>query len=94
MMQPVDSLCRAILGNHKKRCRGSNRKTRTTEEERMLEEPTLSEIRSCIQKLKNNEAPGIDNIPTELIILEGTKQTEQIHQVTLKIWGEVYMPDE
>ncbi|KAF2891545.1 hypothetical protein ILUMI_14628, partial [Ignelater luminosus] len=51
MMQPVDSLCGTILENHKKRCRGSNRKTRTTGEERMEKRQQLENLIGKLHEL-------------------------------------------
>jgi hypothetical protein len=36
-------------------------------------EPAIEEIEIAIKKLKNNKAPGIDNIRAELIIHTGRK---------------------
>jgi len=41
--------------------------------------PTLCEVLSAVQSLKNNKSPGIDNIPAELLKQEGYLCTRALH---------------
>jgi hypothetical protein len=50
------------------------------------EPPTYKEAESNIQKLKNNKAPGADNIIAELIKYGGKAVTEAVHKLITLIW--------
>lgn len=58
----------------------------TKQEELSIEPPTKEEIRRAIRKLKNNKAPGIDNIPGELIKYEGEVLLSRLDDLFSKIW--------
>ena len=53
--------------------------------------PTYNEV-SNIRKLKNNKAPGPDNIVPELIKEGGKKLKHRIHTLILKIWEKEGLP--
>ena len=48
--------------------------------------PTCNEINGIIQKLRNNKAPGLDNIISELIKEGGQQFKHRIYMLILKIW--------
>jgi hypothetical protein len=48
---------------------------------------------SNIQKLKNNRAPGEDNITAELIKYGGKAVTEAVHELFTLIWETEQIPD-
>jgi hypothetical protein len=48
--------------------------------------PTYNEINGIIQKLRNNKAPGLDNIISELIKEGGQQLKHRIYMLILKIW--------
>jgi len=47
---------------------------------------------NIIRKLKNNKAPGSDNIVPELIKEGGQKLKHKIHTLILKIWEKEELP--
>jgi uncharacterized protein YdcH (DUF465 family) len=54
-------------------------------EEVEIPPPTYNEVNDIIQKLRNNKAPGPDNIISELIKEGGQKLKHRIHMLILKI---------
>lgn len=58
----------------------------TKQEELSIEPPMKEEIRRAIRKLKNNKAPGIDNIPGELIKYGGEVLLSRLDDLFSKIW--------
>ena len=48
--------------------------------------PTITEVQTAIQRLKNNKSAGLDNIPAEFFKLGGELLTDHIHQIIVKIW--------
>lgn len=55
---------------------------------------TLEEVRRAMKMLRNNKAPGKDNIPTELYKHGGRAVTLALHGIIEKIWKEEKMPKE
>ena len=55
--------------------------------------PTCSEIKSAIQYLKINKAPGIDGIPAELLKEGGISLIKYFHQFCMTIWEWKEWPD-
>ena len=49
-------------------------------------EPTLEEVKASVFKLKNNKAPGSDNLPGELFKYGGDAQCTRLHELIVKIW--------
>lgn len=58
-----------------------------------VEEPTTHEVKEAIKKLKNNKAPGKDNIPSECLKYGGDFLHQQIHQLIICIWNEEQIPE-
>jgi len=49
-------------------------------------EPSLEEIKSIVESLKNKKAPGEDNINPELLKLAGRDLLENLHKTISTIW--------
>jgi len=60
----------------------------------MIDEPTISEVKSAIKKLKNYKAPGIDLIPAELMKWGGGRLTEEIQKLITLIWNKETLPEQ
>ena len=56
--------------------------------------PTIEEIGNVIKELKNNKAPGIDNLPAELIKEGGNKLIYFLHKLFELIWIKETIPEE
>lgn len=59
-----------------------------------IAEPTLQEVEFEILKLKNFKAPGIDNLPGELLKHGGNALCMEMHELTVRIWNGEEIPDE
>uniref|UniRef100_A0A8D8PVV0 Craniofacial development protein 2 n=1 Tax=Cacopsylla melanoneura TaxID=428564 RepID=A0A8D8PVV0_9HEMI len=55
--------------------------------------PTLQEIQRSIQKMKNNRAPGIDNINAELLKYGGDATDNMMLEIIQMVWKEEKMPE-
>lgn len=56
--------------------------------------PTTTELTRALQQLKNNKAPGIDNIPAELFKFGGSVLFSRLHHLILQIWDKSTVPAE
>jgi hypothetical protein len=56
--------------------------------------PTLEEVRDSIKALRNNKAPGADNLPGELLKYGGDGVTTTIYSLITSIWEKEYVPEE
>ncbi|XP_071653719.1 uncharacterized protein [Temnothorax longispinosus] len=63
-------------------------------QEPQIESPSLAEVEEAIKKLKNNRAPGADNIPAELLKYGGDSLATAAHQLIGKIWDNEQIPEE
>ena len=52
------------------------------------------EFMMAIEKLRSHKSPGIDKIPTELIIAGGRAICFEIHKLIISIWYNKEMPEE
>lgn len=59
---------------------------------RNLATPTFEEVSAAISSLKNNKAPGPDNIPAELLKWGGEELATEIYQLVLHIWNSETLP--
>lgn len=57
-------------------------------------DPTREEISEAISLLKNNKAPGPDNVPAELLKYGGSGLVDVLHEMVSKLWKEEDLPDE
>jgi len=64
------------------------------ENEIEIEPPTYKEVSDIIIKLKENKAPGTDNIPAELIKYGGYILKHRMYKLILLIWNKEQLPVE
>ena len=55
--------------------------------------PSMEEVMSGINHLKNNKAPGIDSIPSELIKCGGPAMAKKIHELLVMVWEQENIPE-
>ena len=55
-------------------------------------QPTTEEVRSAIQRLKNNNSAGSDGIPAELLKAASINSIDAFHLLLVKIWNAETMP--
>ena len=66
----------------------------TSENEIEIEPLTYKEVNDIIKKLKENKAPGTDNIPAELIKYAGYILKHRLYKLMLLIWNKEQLPTE
>ncbi|KAF2880277.1 hypothetical protein ILUMI_25900 [Ignelater luminosus] len=64
------------------------------QEEIPVDPPTINEGQNAISALRNGKAPGIDNMPSELLKLDSGNLLKAIHTLIEKIWNEEYIPSD
>jgi len=64
------------------------------ENEIEMEQLTYKEVSDIIIKLKENKAPGTDNIPAELIKYGGSILKHRMYRLILLIWNKEQLPTE
>lgn len=67
---------------------------RERDEPGMVEPPNIRDVARAISKLKNNKAPGIDNIPGELLKYGGEQIAAALLELINKIWITETLPVE
>ena len=55
-------------------------------------EPLLDEIRAAVKQLKSGKAPGLDNVPAELLKHCGGAGIRALHSICCKIWESCQWP--
>jgi len=63
-------------------------------QEQCIEEPNIQEIWELIKELRNNKAPGGDNICVELVKYGGDKLIQLIYELITDVWRQEVMPKE
>ena len=56
--------------------------------------PTPSEVKAAIKQLKNNKAPGADNIAAEMLKADVGTVTELLHPIIQEVWETEIIPEE
>lgn len=67
---------------------------RGREEPGTVEPPSMEEVTTAVNRLKNNKAPGIDNIPGELLKYGEDQMIATLHELVNKIWMTETLPAE
>lgn len=55
---------------------------------------TIDEVHKTIKLLRNNKAPGVDGLPSEIFRCGGDSLTEELHHLFSICWNEGTIPDE
>jgi hypothetical protein len=56
--------------------------------------PTPNEVKTAIKQLKNNKAPGADNIAAEMLKADLEVTTELLHPIVAEVWEGETIPEE
>lgn len=64
------------------------------EDERKIEPPTRLEINEAIKSLRNNKAPGINNLTGELFKAGSQEVQQQMGNILSRIWDTEQIPKE
>ncbi|KAF6205809.1 hypothetical protein GE061_019983 [Apolygus lucorum] len=59
-----------------------------------IEPPSVNEIASAINDMKNGKAPGVDGIPPEILKADAMLTAKMIEPLFLEIWKEERIPTE
>jgi hypothetical protein len=59
-----------------------------------IPEPTRQEVVDATRKLKNNKAPGDDNLSGELFKAGGAVMVDVLHKLIKRYWGDEKLPEE
>ena len=54
--------------------------------------PSLNEVRAVLKALKNNKAPGPDNVPAELLKHGGEEMVKALHEMIADVWETEAIP--
>jgi hypothetical protein len=60
----------------------------------LVPEPSSSEVKIAIEKLKRYKSPGTDQIPAELIQTGGDTLRSEIHKLINCIWDKEELPEQ
>ena len=72
----------------------SYRQTYEMDDGKDFDPPSLDEVAAAISGLKNNKAPGLDNLPAELFKTGCEELVSVLHQLIVRVWLEEKLPDE
>jgi hypothetical protein len=70
------------------------RQTEIRTAEPLVPEPSSSEVKIAIEKLKRYKSPGIDQSPAELIQAGGNTLHSEIHKLINCIWNKEELPEQ
>jgi Reverse transcriptase (RNA-dependent DNA polymerase)/Endonuclease/Exonuclease/phosphatase family len=56
--------------------------------------PSSNEVKAAIKQLKNNKAPGVDNIAAEMLKADIELTTELLHPIVTEVWESEIIPEE
>lgn len=65
-----------------------------TPDDQFIEPPSIQEVEAAVKLLKTNKAPGIDNIPPELLKGRNNTTIRALHTVIKKVWQQEKMPED
>ncbi len=54
----------------------------------------IEEVEAAVRRLKNNEAPGMDNATSEMIKYGGEIMIKELHELCNIVWKEGKAPDD
>ena len=60
----------------------------------LISPPTIDEVKESVGRLKNNKAPGEDQLVAEFFKHGGERLHNELHTLVLRIWDSECMPDE
>jgi hypothetical protein len=69
-----------------------DQKIKASTQEQHIEEPNVEEVREAIKELRNNKAPGGDNICVEMVKYGGDKLIQLIYELIKDVWRQEVMP--
>jgi hypothetical protein len=72
----------------------SRRRTYEEEDGKEFPSPSLNEVKNAFNSLKNNKAPGDDNLPAELFKAGGENLIRLVHELISSVWSEQSLPKE
>jgi sorting nexin-29 len=70
------------------------RYTYETDDGKEFDPPSFEEVAQAISSLKNNKAPGMDNLPAELFKTGSEELFKAMHALIVRVWTEERLPDE
>ena len=59
-----------------------------------IDPPSLEEVAMAVSRLKNNKAPGLDNLPAEMFKTGCEELIIAIHKLIVQVWVEEELPEE
>jgi sorting nexin-29 len=60
----------------------------------LIDPPSVMEVEVAISRLKNNKAPGVDNLPAELFKTGCAALVYKLHTLIGHVWSEEVLPEE
>jgi hypothetical protein len=60
----------------------------------VIDPPSVMEVEAAISRLKNNKAPGVDNLPAELFKSGCAALISKLHALIVRVWSDEVLPKE